>query len=308
MKFSRITSTSERLYRLFFNDELKEKTEIITLYVAAGGFLIHLAIVFLHMGSIISVHPQVEKLISSPIAAIYTPFSFILIYEVYLLIYYLPRSFSIAIAKQYEIISLILIRRIFKDISNLDLANTPLLVAENLNLLYDIIGFLVLFFLIFLFRYLLVKRTERPVNQNIEGFIVFKKMICSALVPILIILSVYSLVSWIIEVNQLNLGLISTVRDFNNIFYNEFFTALIIVDVLILVASFRYTDRYSLIIRNTGFVITTVLIRLSFSVYGLANVLLLVSGVAFGVLVLYIYSLYDGIDKGDRTKESYAYL
>ncbi len=308
MKFSRITSTSERLYRLFFNDELKEKTEIITLYVAAGGFLIHLAIVFLHMGSIISVHPQVEKLISSPIAAIYTPFSFILIYEVYLLIYYLPRSFSIAIAKQYEIISLILIRRIFKDISNLDLANTPLLVAENLNLLYDIIGFLVLFFLIFLFRYLLVKRTERPVNQNIEGFIVFKKLICSALVPILIILSVYSLVSWIIEVNQLNLGLISTVRDFNNIFYNEFFTALIIVDVLILVASFRYTDRYSLIIRNTGFVITTVLIRLSFSVYGLANVLLLVSGVAFGVLVLYIYSLYDGIDKGDRTKESYAYL
>lgn len=308
MKFSRITSTSERLYRLFFNDELKEKTEIITLYVAAGGFLIHLCIVFLHMGGLISVHPQVEKLISSPIAAIYTPFSFILIYEVYLLIYYLPRSFSIAIAKQYEIISLILIRRIFKDISNLDLTNTPLLVAENLNLLYDIIGFLVLFFLIFLFRYLLVKRTERPVNQNIEGFIVFKKMICSALVPILIILSVYSLVSWIIEVNQLNLGLISTVRDFNNIFYNEFFTALIIVDVLILVASFRYTDRYSLIIRNTGFVITTVLIRLSFSVYGLANVLLLVSGVAFGVLVLYIYSLYDGIDKGDRTKESYAYL
>jgi len=308
MKFSRITSISERLFRLFFNDELKEKTEIITLYVAAGGFLIHLAIVFLHMGGLISVHPQVEKLISSPIAAIYTPFSFILIYEVYLLIYYLPRSFSIAIAKQYEIISLILIRRIFKDISNLDLTDTPLLVAENLNLLYDIIGFLVLFFLIFLFRYLLVKRTERPVNQNIEGFIVFKKMICSALVPILIILSVYSLVSWIIEVNQLNLGLISTVRDFNNIFYNEFFTALIIVDVLILVASFRYTDRYSLIIRNTGFVITTVLIRLSFSVYGLANVLLLVSGVAFGVLVLYIYSLYDGIDKGDRTKESYAYL
>jgi hypothetical protein len=80
------------------------------------------------------------------------------------------------------------------------------------------------------------------------------------------------------------------------------------VDVLILVASFRYTDRYSLIIRNTGFVITTVLIRVSFSATGLANIALLVAGLAFGVLVLWLYSLYDKIDKGDTTKESYAYL
>jgi hypothetical protein len=308
MKISKLTSLSERIFRTFFNPVLKQRLEIITLYVASAGFLVHLAIVFLHMYGFFTVHPQVERLISSPIAAIYTPFSFILIYEVYLLIYYLPRSFSIAITKQYEIISLILIRRIFKDISNLDLDNNPVFVAENLNLLYDIIGFILLFFLIFLFRYMLVRRTERPVNQNIEGFIVFKKVICSALVPILIILSIYSFVNWVIELNQLNLGLISTVRDFNNIFYNEFFTALIIVDVLILVASFRYTDRYSLLIRNTGFVITTVLIRLSFSVYGLANVLLLISGVAFGVIILYIYTLYDSIDKGDRTKESYSYL
>lgn len=308
MKFSKFTSLSERIFRSFFNPALKQRLEIITLYVASAGFLLHLTVVFLHMYGIFTVHPQVERLISSPIAAIYTPFSFILIYEVYLLIYYLPRSFSIAIAKQYEIISLILIRRIFKDISNLNIEESPLLVAENLNLLYDIIGFILLFFLIFLFRYMLVQRTERPVNQNIEGFIVFKKVICSTLVPILILLSGYSFINWLIELNQLNLGLISTVRDFNNIFYNEFFTALIIVDVLILVASFRYTDRYSLLIRNTGFVITTVLIRLSFSVYGLANVLLLISGVAFGVIILYIYTLYDSIDKGDRTKESYSYI
>ena len=53
--------------------------------------------------------------------AIYTPFSFILIYEIYLLIYYLPRSITTYISKQYEIITLIVIRRIFKDISNISL-------------------------------------------------------------------------------------------------------------------------------------------------------------------------------------------
>jgi len=49
---------------------------------------------------------------TNPIAAIYTPFSFILIYEVYLLVFYLPKSTTIYIGKQYEIITLILIRGI----------------------------------------------------------------------------------------------------------------------------------------------------------------------------------------------------
>ncbi len=296
------------LFKKFFNESIKEKIENATLYVATIGFLIHLTAVFLQMGGLITVHVEIEGFLSNPISALYTPFSFILFYEVYLLIYYLPRSFSVSIAKQYEIVSLILIRRIFKDISYLDFQNIELFSAKNLSLIYDITGFLVLFFLIFLFRYLLVNRKSHTVTPNIEGFILYKKILCILLVPVFLFLSIYSFSSWVIELNQLNLGVITTVRDFNKIFYNEFFVALIIVDVLILIASFKYTDRYSLLIRNTGFVVTTVMIRISFSTEGLANVLLLISGVAFGVAVLYLYSLYDKIDKGESTKESYAYL
>jgi len=296
------------LFEKFFNESIKERIENATLYVATIGFLIHLTAVFLQMGELITVHVEIEGFLSNPISALYTPFSFILFYEVYLLIYYLPRSFSVSIAKQYEIVSLILIRRIFKDISYLDFQNIELFSAKNLSLIYDITGFLVLFFLIFLFRYLLVNRKSHTVTPNIEGFILYKKILCILLVPVFLFLSIYSFSSWVIELNQLNLGVITTVRDFNKIFYNEFFVALIIVDVLILIASFKYTDRYSLLIRNTGFVVTTVMIRISFSTGGLANVLLLISGVAFGVAVLYLYSLYDKIDKGESTKESYAYL
>lgn len=296
------------LFKKFFNEKIKERIEIGTLYVATIGFIIHLAAVFLHMAEVFVVHEEVAALLNNPISALYTPFSFILFYEVYLLIYYLPRSFSVSIAKQYEIVSLILIRRIFKDISNLDLNNIDLLSAENLYLLYDVIGFLVLFFLIFCFRYLLVNRKSHSVTPNIESFILYKKILCILLVPVFLFLSIYSLSNWVIELNQLNVGMIATLKDFNNIFYNEFFIALIIVDVLILIASFHYTDRYSLLIRNTGFVVTTILIRLSFTTDGLANILLLVSGVAFGVIILYLFSLYDKIDKGESTKESYSYL
>jgi len=298
----------ESAFGFLFNNTLKERLEKVTLYIAALGFALHLIGVFLYSYGWIDVPEKIQHFLANPISAIYTPFSFILVFEVYLLIYYLPRSFSISIAKQYEIVSLILIRRIFKDISGLGWDDMDILGGENINLLYDIGGFLVLFFLIFVFRYLLVNRRSHTVTSNIEGFILFKKVLCTLLVPILLGLSIYSFTHWVTELNQLKLGLITTIKDFNDIFYHEFFAALIIVDVFILIASFRYTDRYSLLIRNTGFVITTVLIRLSFSAHGLGNILLLTGGVLFGVVILYLYSLYDKIDQGDSTKESYAYL
>jgi hypothetical protein len=79
--------------------------------------------------------------------------------------------------------------------------------------------------------------------------------------------------------------------DINSVFYNEFFTVLILADVLILLLSFQYTERYSQIIRNTGFIISTILIRLSFGTTGLANVSLVVSSVVFGLIILWVYNL-----------------
>ena len=43
--------------------------------------------------------------------------------------------------------------------------------------------------------------------------------------------------------------------------------------------------------RNTGFIISTILLRLSFSVTGLFSIILLVLGVAFGLVILKIYKL-----------------
>ncbi|MEL6653854.1 MAG: hypothetical protein AAFQ87_23920, partial [Bacteroidota bacterium] len=81
--------------------------------------------------------------------------------------------------------------------------------------------------------------------------------------------------------------------DVNGIFYHEFFTALILVDVLLLIISFRYTEDFNALIRNSGFVISTVLIKLSFSAPGLLNISLLVGAVAFGVVIhgLYAFSV-----------------
>ena len=55
----------------------------------------------------------------------------------------------------------------------------------------------------------------------------------------------------------------------DNLFFNQFFTLLILADVVILLISFRYTEEYAKLIRNTGFIIATILIRLSFSAKGI---------------------------------------
>ena len=74
------------------------------------------------------------------------------------------------------------------------------------------------------------------------------------------------------------------------LFFVDFFTILILVDVFILLISFQYTERYSQLIRNTGFIISTILLRLSFSATGLVSIILLVSGIIFGIIILAIYN------------------
>jgi len=108
----------EKFYSSLLSKETKEKSEHVILWIALVSFIIHLVIIGLVHFNIIVIN-EPSNLLKNPISAIYTPFSFILVYEVYLLIYYLPKSTSTYISKQYEIIALIIIRRLFKDLSQI---------------------------------------------------------------------------------------------------------------------------------------------------------------------------------------------
>ena len=141
----------EKLYQKLLSKKTKEKSERVILWIALVSFIIHLLVIGLIHFSIIKIN-EPSNLLKNPIAAIYTPFSFILVYEVYLLIYYLPKSTSTYISKQYEIIALIIIRRLFKDLSDLSLSSNWFNIKNDLNFTYDIIASVLLFYLIYLFR------------------------------------------------------------------------------------------------------------------------------------------------------------
>lgn len=275
----------DNIFKRVFSETNQNKVERATLWFSMIGFIIHLFLIYAKKYEWFKI-PFESSLLIDPISAIYTPFSIILIYEIYLLVVNLPRSFTTSVSKQFEIISLILIRRIFADIPKINLEANWLNTQENIQLIYDVLGVLIIFFLIFLFNKARSRLPKKPINPNIQSFVASKKIVSLILLPILIITSFISIYQWIYGLFYLKIT-----SDINSIFYNEFFTILILADVLILLLSFQYTERYSQLIRNTGFVICTILIRLSFGVSGITNVLLIISSVAFGLVILNIYNM-----------------
>lgn len=282
-----------KLYQIFLSEYAKKRIEKVILYVALTGFFIHLILIYLSKLGMINFLSESE-LFKNPISAIYTPFSFILIYEVYLLIYYLPKSFTSYITKQYEIITLIIIRKLFKDLSGLELSSDWFNIKGDLQFTYDILASIILFYLIYQFVKQGARKSQIPdVNQlKIERFIRRKKIIAIVLVPIFFTMSLITLFSWTSDISFTSNNLPSFEK-INNLFFDEFFTVLILVDVVLLLISFFYTDKFHKIIRNSGFIVSTILIRMSFGVSGLISTLLIVVAVLFGLAIITIHNKYE---------------
>ncbi|MFN7330635.1 MAG: hypothetical protein ACK5UP_14150, partial [Bacteroidota bacterium] len=242
-----------------------------------------------------------QELIHTPIAAIYTPFSFMLVYEVYLLVYYLPKSTTTYIGKQYEIMTLIVIRRIFKDLSQLELTPDWFKVTSDLLLTYDLIATVVLFALILLFYRLNQKITKDSIELTelpleVSQFIKMKTLIAKCLVPIFVLLAFFSVGQWTFDSFFSANEKATSIQDVNKIFFDTCFTILILTDVLLLLISFLHTDKFNRVIRNSGFIISTILIKLSFGIEGLLNIVLIVVAVLFGVIILAIHNQFDRLD------------
>ena len=281
------------LFQKLLSDKTRTTTEKIILNIALLSFFIHLLIIYLLKFNVIEFSSDTE-LLNNPISAIYTPFSFILIYEVYLLIYYLPKSFTTYITKQYEIITLIIIRKLFKDLSSLELSSNWFEIKGDLQFTYDLIASLLLFLFIYLFQKQGKKKVKQQLNlkPDIEKFVKKKRLIAVILVPLFLFMALDTLFKWSngmsISTNEF-----PSLESINNLFFDQFFTVLILVDVVLLLISFFYTDQFHKIIRNSGFIISTILIRMSFGVSGLTNTILILVAVLFGLAILSIHNKYE---------------
>ena len=281
------------LFEKLLSEKTRGKIEKIILKVALISFFIHLAVIYFLKFNLIDT-PLNSEVLKNPISAIYTPFSFILVYEVYLLIYYLPKSFTTYITKQYEIITLIIIRKLFKDLSSLELSTNWFEIKGDLQFTYDLLASLLLFYLIYLFQ---KKGKQKAVPKAdtlpiIERFVKKKRLIAVILVPLFFIMALFTFVNWFAGISML-LNELPTFESINNLFFDKFFTVLILVDVVLLLISFFYTNQFHKIIRNSGFIISTILIRMSFGVTGLISTILVVVAVLFGLAIITTHNKYE---------------
>ena len=257
------------------------------------GFILHLLLIFLAKYALLG--PDTLRLPTNYLKAIYTPFSIILFYEVLVLVIILPKSIASFIGKQYEIITLITIRSFFHDIADYDLDKPAIHTFGFLREIgIDLVGSLLLFFLTILYYRLFAgtRKSRMDPSSKRTRIIHVKKAAAVILSLLLLVLSVVSLTGWLAELYAAS----TEGGNFPNpnvVFYKDFFSVMIFVDVFLLILSFMYSGTYDLIFRNAGFVISTILVRIALTAEKPFTIYFALTAVLFGVLLMALFVFYN---------------
>jgi hypothetical protein len=246
------------------------------------GFLLHLLLCLLYQLSLIDFSSETSQLFDSYLDALYTPFSIFLAYEVYELIRTIPDSFTNSIGKQFEIITLLVVRDILKRLSDINASVGSTIDESITTLAVECLAFLILFLTALFFT---SHKRETSITTNdgdgLEKFISQKKQLAILLLVLYILTAIYSLSSWTYNVFE---GDGSTNR---TIFFLDFFTVLIMADILILLVSYQHITDFSHLARNTGFILSTVILRVAIASPGISGAILFILAGCLGSAVLH---------------------
>lgn len=262
--------------------------------IAAWGLLLHLSLIALAW----FVGGPLEDLVGRNwLAALYTPFAAILIFEVLLLVLAIPESTTRAMALQFQIISLIVIRNGFKDLAGLDHLGRLLEDPEaQIRLGLDIVGGVVLFGLVSVFYWVAgwpsahqqALRTPSPV---LARFIERKKAIAFVLSLVFAALLGSTLIQWVRDGWAVLSGVATTRPSLSPTtpFFQTLFAIMIVADILILVLSLQLSDAYQQVFRGASFVLATILLRVALSAERPLQVGIAILAVLFSIAILAIY-------------------
>ena len=270
--------------------DVRQHLERVVVVLAAGGFVLHLLLILL-----VRQFPEIalgplDALDRNFLHAVYTPFSFILFYEVLMLVLALPQSHTSSIGKQYEIISLIVVRRVFKDIGGFrDMSSWLTQATTTRAVLIDMAAAAGMFLVVAIFYRIRKSVVKSDRHRDLAGFIKLKKVIAVLLCGVLLASASYSIVAWIGSTGP---RVQSRPLDLDAFFFPAFFEFMIFTDVLLLIVSICYYERYEYVFRNAGFVISTVLLRFSLSTPKPLDVGLGLLAMLYGLVVLAIFAFF----------------
>ena len=274
----------ERSFYTAMGDDADDIVRRGAIVLAIFGFLAHLALWALHSSGRIEILGDSAELVQSPLSALYTPFSILLVYEVYQLIRTIPDSFSSSVGKQYEIATLLVVRDILKRLSEVGNSEGWEINNDVGFLLVECAAFLALFYTSLIYQRISTNNEgDEFLSDNVTTFITTKMAVANVMLIVFIAIGGFSLIGWIGAVQD---GGGSVDRA---IFFLDFFTFLILADILILLISYWFYTDFRNLARNTGFVLSTVIIRVAISTEGVSSMILFTLSGIVGIAILRMF-------------------
>ena len=276
---------NEVLFELCMGDEAEERIRKAAIVFAVVGFFVHIGFWALDSTGRISIKGEAAELVSSPLSSLYTPFSILLVYEVYQLIRTIPESFSSSVGKQYEIATLLVVRDILKRLSEVESSEGWEISSDLGFLLVECAAFLALFYTSLTYFRISDKSTKSAdMSGDIAVFVEAKRLVANFMLVVFLLTAAYSFFTWITSVQDGG-GSVSRV-----IFFLDFFTFLILADILILLVSYWFYTDFGNLARNTGFVLSTVIIRVAISSEGVSAMVLFTLSGLLGIAILRMFA------------------
>ena len=293
---NKFLQTASNNFDSYFSPSIIKKVELILLRLAIISFIVHLLIIYFCNNFECFKYSH-----HSYLKAIYTPFSFILFYEVFLLIIIIPNSISEFVGKQFEVITLITLRSFFHDIADFELNN--IINFQNqafISMVLDLSASILMLGLTIVYYKVFHIVEYRDIIVDLDKFINIKKTVSFCMIIVLLILSLTSFLNWCLDMLKAINGN-SNFPNPNNVFYNDFFSIMIFVDVFLLIISFTFQSSFLIIFRNASFIITTILIRMSLSISKPMNYIVIIFGFLFSILSFYLYKRGNNFITNDKS-------
>jgi len=267
--YDRITYIFDPLHHLWEHEKMHKKISIgLVLFFLLSLIAIELNRQNLLPGSLAAIVPQ------NHFFAVQAAFTVVLILEVISLVFTIPCSFSRSVGKQFEILSLILMRNAFKELSYFP---EPITFNGNeqaiLNILSDGFGALLIFGLLGCY-YIVQSRAseERMRPTDLYSFVAAKKGIALILLAIFLFMGIQSALDSIKGTPHAD-------------FLHGFYTILILTDILVVLISQCFQPSFYTVFRNSGFALSTLIIRIALAAPPFYNVLLGLAAAIFAILL-----------------------
>ena len=182
------------VFELCMGDEAEERIRKAAIVFAVVGFFVHIGFWALDSTGRISITGEAAELVSSPLSSLYTPFSILLVYEVYQLIRTIPDSFSSSVGKQYEIATLLVVRDILKRLSEVESSEGWEISSDLGFLLVECAAFLALFYTSLTYFRISDKSTKSgDMSGDIAFFVEAKRLVANFMLIVFLLTCLFLL-------------------------------------------------------------------------------------------------------------------